>query len=110
MGVNATKGYRLSLQMFAVFIIIVWVIVWIGGLFFLLRTLNLLRVGEMEERSGLDQSDHGGIAVDYKRGYIIKDSKVRAQMTVFGRSNAAGSGSANSNSEEDEEEEEKKEQ
>ena len=29
--VNATKGYRLSIQMFAVFIIILWITVWIGG-------------------------------------------------------------------------------
>ena len=102
--VNATKGYRLSVQMFAVFIIIVWVTAFIGGLFFALRAFGLLRVNEEDERAGLDQADHGGIAVDYKRGYVVKDPKMRAQMTVFGRSNVAGSGSANSDQEEEENE------
>eukprot|EP01084_Bolivina_argentea_P261185 441265_1 len=103
--ITATKGYRLSLQMFAVFIIIVWVIVWIGGLFFILKSRNLLRVSKDIERAGLDQHDHGGVAIDYKRGYVIKDKNTRKVMTVFGRGGSAGSGSTSSLPGSDDEEE-----
>ena len=41
----------------------------------------------------MNQHDHGGVAVDYKRGYAIKDRKTRPAMTVFGRGSGAGSGS-----------------
>eukprot|EP01083_Nonionella_stella_P014542 40833_1 len=105
--VNASKGYRLGLQMFAVFIIVVWTVFWIGGLFWLLTLCGQLRVPDDVERAGLDQSEHGGGAVDYKRGYVIKDRKTRAAMSVFGRGERAGSGSTSQSNESDDEEEEK---
>ena len=102
--INSTSGYRLSLQLFAVFIIIIWVVVWIGGLFTILKYLNKLRVSEEIERAGLDAQEHGGVAVDYKRGYTIKDKETARAMTVF------GTGGATSDQQQEEEEEEEKEE
>ena len=68
------------------FIIIIWVTACIGALFYLLNRFNILCVDADVERKGLDVHDHGGIAIDYKQGYIAKDPESAYAMTVFGPS------------------------
>lgn len=40
--INATKGYRLGAQLFAIFMVIVWVAFWIGALFAILKYFGIL--------------------------------------------------------------------
>jgi len=63
--INTTHGYRFGVQLLAVVMIILWVTVNIGGLFYVLKMTGKLRVDETTEEIGMDAAKHGGSATQY---------------------------------------------
>ncbi|XP_061368580.1 ammonium transporter 1 member 4-like [Gastrolobium bilobum] len=58
-------GKLLAAHLIQILVIIAWVSVTMGTLFFLLHKLNLLRISADEEMAGLDLTSHGGLAYVY---------------------------------------------
>ncbi|KAJ8747192.1 hypothetical protein K2173_010025 [Erythroxylum novogranatense] len=58
-------GYTLAAHLVQILVILGWVSVTMGPLFYLLRHLNLLRITHEEEMAGLDLTSHGGHAYEY---------------------------------------------
>ena len=63
-------GKLLGNQILGIVVITLWVGATIGGLFFALKTVGMLRASAEEEAAGLDESKHGGSA------YNMEPSKV----------------------------------
>ena len=86
--INATRGELFGTQLIAVLMIIVWVVFWIGLLFFTLKSIERLRVSADIEKLGLDEAEHGGSAIDFKVakvGTLAHNRKVRRKISVRGR-------------------------
>ncbi|KAJ8747227.1 hypothetical protein K2173_017299 [Erythroxylum novogranatense] len=58
-------GKLLAAHLVQILVILGWVSVTMGPLFYLLRHLNLLRITHEEEMAGLDLTSHGGHAYEY---------------------------------------------
>merc|ERR1712164_133027 len=56
------NGKLLGAQIVGILVITAWVGTMLGGFFFLMKKLNLLRTSVEEENLGLDESKHGGSA------------------------------------------------
>ncbi|KAG8372801.1 hypothetical protein BUALT_Bualt12G0104800 [Buddleja alternifolia] len=64
-----------------VLVIIGWVSVTMGPLFFILRKLNLLRISADDEMAGMDLTRHGGFAYDYEDDSVNIGSQNGTQNT-----------------------------
>lgn len=58
-GSGLTRGGQIGVQLVGIGAVFAWVVVTAGVLFFILRSANLLRVSEEDERIGLDINEHG---------------------------------------------------
>jgi len=58
-GVAMTRAAYIGIQAYGTFVIVAWAFVTMFGLFFVLKTVGLLRVTAEEEQAGLDVSEHG---------------------------------------------------
>lgn len=52
-------------QLVQILVVVAWVSLTMGTLFFLLHKFNLLRISNEEELAGMDLTSHGGLAYDY---------------------------------------------
>ena len=85
--INASRGQLFSNQLLAVVMIIIWVVFWIGLLFYGVSYFGYLRVSKNVEILGLDIAEHGGKAVDFKTskvGVFAKDVRMRRRSSVEG--------------------------
>ncbi len=57
---NLDQGYRFGIQCLAAIVIIGWTVLMSGSLFGLLKWMNVLRIDEKDEQTGLDMAEHGG--------------------------------------------------
>ncbi|EEF45713.1 ammonium transporter 1 member 4 [Ricinus communis] len=68
-GLFMGSGARLlGAHIVQIFVIVAWVSVTMGTLFFILHKLKLLRIREEEEMAGMDLTSHGGQAYEYAVG------------------------------------------
>ncbi|KAK7250982.1 hypothetical protein RIF29_33809 [Crotalaria pallida] len=81
-------GKLLAAHVIQILVIIVWVSVTMGSLFFVLHKLNLLRISADEEMAGLDLTSHGGLA------YVYNEEIELAQKYAFGATRAHSSAAA----------------
>jgi len=70
---DTPHGERIGAAVIAVLVIAAWTLVNSGIMFGILAKLGILRIDESTERSGLDQSEHGGKAVSF--GKVYSDAK-----------------------------------
>ena len=75
-------GKLLAAQIIQILVIVGWVSVTMGTLFWVLHKLKLLRISQEEEMAGLDLTSHGGVAYEYNNGYAAEavDQKNRFEM------------------------------
>ncbi|XP_028765603.1 ammonium transporter 1 member 4-like [Neltuma alba] len=72
-------GKLLGAHVVQILVILAWVSVTMGTLFFLLHKLKLLRISPDEEMAGLDVTSHGGLA------YVYNNEEMElAQKSAFG--------------------------
>ncbi|KAL4393899.1 hypothetical protein HN51_021865 [Arachis hypogaea] len=63
-------GRLLAAHVIQILVIVGWVSVTMGTLFFVLHKLKLLRISSEEEMEGLDLTSHGGMAYEYHHGEL----------------------------------------
>ncbi|OIW01663.1 hypothetical protein TanjilG_04631 [Lupinus angustifolius] len=71
-------GKLLAAHLIQILVILVWVSVTMGTVFFLLHKLKLLRISNEEEMNGLDVTSHGGLA------YVYNEEIELAKKYAFG--------------------------
>ena len=59
----------LACQILGVVVIAAWTCTLLGGLFFIMKQMGILRVPHEEEEEGLDVSHHGGSGYNMDKGY-----------------------------------------
>lgn len=69
-------GRLLAAQVIQIIVVIAWVSVTMGTLFFILHKLGLLRISAEEEMAGMDVTSHGGLA------YVYQDEEDRKEAEL----------------------------
>lgn len=64
---------QLGIQAIGVLAVVTWVVITIGGFTYIVNKLAPIRVSKSEEIAGLDFSEHGSNAYDFKETFITND-------------------------------------
>lgn len=74
-------GKLLAAHIVQILVIVGWVSITMGTLFWILHTLKLLRISPEEEMAGMDLTSHGGFAYEYNDEGELDNLKGRVELT-----------------------------
>ncbi|GGP14431.1 ammonium transporter [Oceanobacillus neutriphilus] len=78
---------QLGIQAIGILAVIIWVSATIGGFTYLLNKVSPIRVSAGEEKAGLDFTEHGSSAYNFKDSYLEGTANTKAPLALADRLN-----------------------